>query len=962
MKKHCTFLKKSLVLTAEMLAVLGMVGIIGLLFAKSVIVTDSGENGIFINPFEEKNYEASRCVSEMFNEDSANMIFYLALCQQFETEGKLDEQKTVDVLEYYYRRGVDSVSVNSAGKLVYKVQDLINWGKTYGVSVTGGAIDEAYTTKDGSSIYNMDLWTILNESLPGGVEGFELPSDDNTEEGESVDYDADEVVYIETEESADGEYQIIENHVSLEKAEEEYAYNERSAKECLKLFLEKTPALVTEEECQKGLDAVEFLKEENLLSEMVCQEIYADIAAEGSYAEDEIPFYCEYLKQIADRLDKEEKQSLAQAVYTEIMETVISDLSYNYELYQKYKEYFVNTQLNYKYLYLPENSNQYYTNLDVKSREQAEKMVPYFNDGLAAYAVIEPATRNIKDRSENAIAAYSLSTMLNQVFYSFEKEKGTIYLGVLDSSVEGFAEYTTQDYYAQAKDVCLDFENHMNAYMIVLAVLFVIALFFFCLYTCMCGNKAWYRTTGEEQKRILEVSKTPCAMKYFDNWFTEIAFCAGIAVAIFLLAVYLCGMSMLADSGDAFYVLTSKAVLIATILYAALCNGLFLFFYGSLVRRIKLGTLWKGSLAAFLLKKFKKWLSRIKVFLLEVYNRRGIFVKLILVYGSTLLGNIVLASLGVLCLEGSDNSLALFFYLLLIVFDTAFLYGVFQKKERTQQIVEGIEKISGGDLDFKLEEKKFRGDNLRLVHAVNNIGSGIKQAVETSMKDERLKADLITNVSHDIKTPLTSIISYVDLLKREEVADEKIRGYIEILDLKSQRLKQLTEDLVEASKISSGNITLLFERLGVKELMNQMIGEFSEKFAKKQLEIVTSFLDEDAAILADGRRMWRVFENLFGNIYKYAMPGTRVYVEVYKQQEKIFITIKNISEQPLNIAADELTERFIRGDISRSTEGSGLGLSIAKNLVAAQKGEFQIYLDGDLFKVTIALEQYSEMG
>ena len=225
------------------------------------------------------------------------------------------------------------------------------------------------------------------------------------------------------------------------------------------------------------------------------------------------------------------------------------------------------------------------------------------------------------------------------------------------------------------------------------------------------------------------------------------------------------------------------------------------------------------------------------------------------------------------------------------------------------------------------------------------------------MRNERLKTDLITNVSHDIKTPLTSIINYVDILKRSNIADEKIRGYLDILESKAQRLKTLTEDVVEASKVSSGNITLEYMDMDLRELVQQTEGELAEKFAARNLTMVLNLPEEPAVIHVDGRRMWRVLENIFGNAAKYAMPGTRVYADLILTEDKVNFSLKNVSEQQLNISADELTERFIRGDISRSTEGSGLGLSIAKSLTVMQGGQFDLYLDGDLFRVNIQFDR-----
>ena len=225
------------------------------------------------------------------------------------------------------------------------------------------------------------------------------------------------------------------------------------------------------------------------------------------------------------------------------------------------------------------------------------------------------------------------------------------------------------------------------------------------------------------------------------------------------------------------------------------------------------------------------------------------------------------------------------------------------------------------------------------------------------MKSERLKTDLITNVSHDIKTPLTSIINYVNLLKQENFEDPKIQRYIEVLEEKSLRLKTLTEDVVEASKVSSGNISLEFMNINMVEMIQQTSGEFEEKFQARNLTEIMN-LPEEAIVRVDGRRMWRVLENIYNNAAKYAMEGTRIYADLQTLDGKVIFSLKNISEQPLNISsADELTERFIRGDLSRSTEGSGLGLSIAKTLTTMMGGTFDLYLDGDLFKVVIIFDK-----
>ena len=236
-----------------------------------------------------------------------------------------------------------------------------------------------------------------------------------------------------------------------------------------------------------------------------------------------------------------------------------------------------------------------------------------------------------------------------------------------------------------------------------------------------------------------------------------------------------------------------------------------------------------------------------------------------------------------------------------------------------------------------------------------------RKSLEKVSRSDQLRVDLITNVSHDIKTPLTSIINYVDILKRSDIADEKILGYLDILEVKAQRLKTLTEDVVEASKVSSGNITLEYMDIDFREMVQQTEGEMAEKFAARNLSVVLNLPEEAAVIHVDGRRMWRVLENIFGNAAKYAMPGTRVYADLSVSESEVKFSLKNVSEQQLNISADELTERFIRGDISRSTEGSGLGLSIAKSLTEMQGGVFELYLDGDLFKVDIRFPRIKPM-
>ena len=271
----------------------------------------------------------------------------------------------------------------------------------------------------------------------------------------------------------------------------------------------------------------------------------------------------------------------------------------------------------------------------------------------------------------------------------------------------------------------------------------------------------------------------------------------------------------------------------------------------------------------------------------------------------------------------------------------------------TEKISFGIFKMSEGETGYKIDTTGFSGKAANLSQMLNNLGDGLDTALQEKVKSERLKADLITNVSHDIKTPLTSIINYVDLLKREKIQNEKIQSYLDVLEQKAHRLKNLTEDLVEASKASSGNLKLDIANIDLVELIHQTNGEFEEKYQIRHLELVSKLPSKAILIAADGRRLWRVLENLYNNAFKYAMENSRIYVDVIQREDHVYFTIKNVSANPLNINADELTERFVRGDVARTSEGSGLGLSIAKDLTHLLGGVFEIYIDGDLFKAQI---------
>lgn len=267
----------------------------------------------------------------------------------------------------------------------------------------------------------------------------------------------------------------------------------------------------------------------------------------------------------------------------------------------------------------------------------------------------------------------------------------------------------------------------------------------------------------------------------------------------------------------------------------------------------------------------------------------------------------------------------------------------------------GAQKLAGGELACRVETKGMPRGVRTLAEDLGRVSEGAQRALEERMKSERMKTDLITNVSHDLKTPLTSIVNYVELLKKEELHNETAAGYVAVLDRQAQRLKKLTEDVVEASKASSGAINVRLAQLDAAELIRQCAAEYGERFAAAQLTPVLRLPDGPLLVRADGRLLWRVFDNLLGNAVKYAMPGTRVYFDAEAQHNEALLSVRNISREPLEKSGDELMERFVRGDASRRAEGSGLGLSIAGSLMALQGGTLAVLPDGDLFRADVRL-------
>lgn len=601
--------------------------------------------------------------------------------------------------------------------------------------------------------------------------------------------------------------------------------------------------------------------------------------------------------------ETEEERAHLQEVLSNVLGTISEDFIY----YKELESRFIDT--NFKYYIYDEGAEDFYTNTEFTAKQDAE-------------AELKRLGRFVE--MDSKAKGYETNMLLG---YRALHDNFTGYSGIFEGDYSMITavdtEFPVSDVFTQQD---LPYEELIPWLRIVFGMmLFGVIAVLASLIALTIGAGV---VSDSEEIRL----------NWFDRIKTELA-----ALMMIILGIATVSVTATVTS---FY--GGSSTFIQTVIYLSVYASIilcmeqtwFLIGYTSLVRRIKAHTMWSNSLCSWILGGVSAVMTNIKVTgRLMLYYAGFVFLNMILMYLS----------------NGYSTSGRICFILVWII-DILTGIKILEEAVGRQKVKEGIGKISDGNLEYKIPLERLNSDNRDMAEAVNHVGEGLHNAVEESLKSERLKTDLITNVSHDIKTPLTSIINYVDLLKRENIENEKVKGYIEILDNKSQRLKHLTEDLVEVSRVSSGNINLSMERLNFVELVHQTIGEFNEKFQAKNLELITNLPKESVVIIADGRRLWRIIENLYNNIAKYALENTRVYADLTTADGKAQFSIKNISAQALNFSGDELTERFIRGDVSRSTEGSGLGLSIAKSLTESQGGEFNIYLDGDLFKVTIRFD------
>ncbi len=368
-------------------------------------------------------------------------------------------------------------------------------------------------------------------------------------------------------------------------------------------------------------------------------------------------------------------------------------------------------------------------------------------------------------------------------------------------------------------------------------------------------------------------------------------------------------------------------------------------FFAALAAQFKVpgGFWWRHSICGHLLK----WLWKGAKFVMR--GIRKLLDMLPVMWEWILAGGVLGLILVIICESSTSHWYTVFpMFLWCLVFAALVIYCGYCYGT----IYKGIRRMREGDLNEKIDTKYMYGSFKTIAKNLNALADVITLAAEKQLKSERMKTELITNVSHDIKTPLTSVINYVDLLQQPHTEEEG-KQYLEVLSRQSTRLKKLVEDLMDMSKASTGNVVVNIVQVDAVEAVTQALGEFSDKLDAAQLTPVFRTPDSQLHMLADGRLTWRVLSNLLSNVVKYALPGTRVYLDLMRLDKSVVLSIKNISREELNISADELTERFVRGDASRNTEGSGLGLNIARSLMHLQKGNLELTVDGDLFKVTL---------
>lgn len=818
-------------------------------------------------------FEESQEFNYMVENYMDDVLTQIRLENLFETDGMMNRNKEIDVMEYSKN---DTANGENVSGIAYSLEELINWGEDF----------------DSAESDNYAKNSVIVCQKPEGTYEYYYTSDFMTRVESGV-FD----IIMQDGSDVDGFLQELQNG----KYTSSGFYN---------------------------FDIVDM--EGNIL--------YTDCWNFGSaLIEKYAPQGAENLLQVVNNSPR--LNGKLSVIYDDLAYT-LGNIYSDYQNYQMGFEHLEEGNTNFTYIYANNDTKKVVTNkTSYENYAELEKNVQnLISEKDVKYMVIYP---KLKDFNSNMNVSKS-DKWEKLRSYSSEKKWNSVFAVAVDTT------YTIQDQFYQNK---VAYDNNIP-YFKGTTWLLVLSIILFLGATIWLTLEAG-RTAEDEELHL----------NGFDHWKTEIA--AVLIVLIWIVGSYI-GIhfwngniytmindipTYLKDGGTYFEYYyargmdVSSAYMSASLylpslsiaelaeiyFYGVFTLGCFFMGYVSLIKRIKGRNLWKNSLLRVIVR-----------FIYKIYDNRKKTTKTVLL----LCGFFLVQGIAVLFRNGGTM-------LLVLLADVGVFYVVLNGLLLKEKLKKGIEEIALGNMEYQIPLQGLRGENLKLAEMINGIANGFHMAVEEAMKNERLKTDLITNVSHDIKTPLTSIINYVAILKQSDIADPKIQGYLDILEAKAQRLKTLTEDVVEASKVSSGNISLEYMDVDLVEMIQQTEGEMAEKFEARNLKMIVNLPAEPAVVHVDGRRMWRVLENIFGNAAKYAMPETRVYADLKLEEDTVDLSLKNVSEHQLNISADELTERFIRGDLSRSSEGSGLGLSIAQSLTTMQGGTFNLYLDGDLFRVNI---------
>ncbi len=953
--------KRFLLHILQQAAAFGMVFGVAFLALFSFVMDDSAMRHFDIFS-EEEHFEDTDVFDQMLVNSLYSIIRYNVAKSQMEENGSFDGSKEIDIVAFANRKTGET----SDSGIHYTLEDLLKWNQ-YGMDY---AIEDYTLTQfldsydDNPLFYNGTLSESQKNALRSKfMDEKYVPVDRIYYEEGATDADAEEQPYTDAEVlngASDGKL-VIESDAgstsyyfsnSDEAAESDITYVDENTSETESDYLNGYQGDTLFEALLQGNSKLfpnepygwyrSFREQVQALAVNVMN--YGD-AIEGIYIDSStntvhvlLPVLVERYKTVDGFGLQDYADNLSEYVeYCTYLEQTISDLSYNYREYLHLKDAFGNGNTNIQFYFRMMMLGDRVEVSNLVREIPLDNMDNYFKTSCGKYVIYKPQNISL-DTNTHILTVEEMFEAFSSYEYAYP-DTAKMWIGV-DTS------YPVEDDFKAASETYNTFRKY-RMYFVALAASCALIYGILFLYLSVRAGRV-KDSEGNVTIRLTWIDQIP----------TEIYLLFG---ALVMAVIYVIAVVLDSWYSDAYVAQYREQVMYVAAVIGTVISSLLCALWYSFIRRCKKGYFWKGSLLYFFWNKtVKKFFAGIKKTALYVYDNAGALAQAVFLFGGVMVYNFLAGVILALGRFGINFIAGVIAFVL--VPDALAVYGWYHNRNKKKRLIDGIHEISEGNLDYQIDTRKLHGENLEIAQAINNISDSINAAVATSMKDEKLKADLITNVSHDIKTPLTSIINYVDLLKRENIETQPVKGYIEVLDQKSQRLKHLTEDLVEASKISSGNIVLHMEKIDLIELLHQTVAEFSDKLEEKKLSLVDGFSGESVYIEADGRRIYRVVENLFGNICKYAMPETRVYIdrELTEDDKYVILCLKNISSQPMNIRAEELTERFIRGDVSRSTEGSGLGLSIAKNLTELQNGKFDIYLDGDLFKVSLKFPVYEE--